>query len=50
MRVLIAYFSRKGRNHGGGGTANPSVGNTEAAAGMIQKLTAAWLRTSVVIP
>ena len=39
MRVLIAYFSRKGSNYGGGGNVNLPVGNTEVAAGMIQRLT-----------
>jgi len=36
---LIAYFSREGNNYVSGGIVNLPVGNTEAAANMIQKLT-----------
>jgi flavodoxin len=39
MKSLIAYFSRKGNNYVGGSIKNLSVGNTEVAAGIIQKLT-----------
>lgn len=38
-RILIAYFSRKGNNCMGGRIVNLPVGNTEAVARMIQKLT-----------
>jgi flavodoxin len=38
MKSLIAYFSRKGSNIIGGRVTNLSVGNTEVAARMIQKL------------
>lgn len=40
-RCLIVYFSRKGNNHVNGNVVNLSVGNTEVAAKMIQKLTKA---------
>jgi flavodoxin len=39
MKCLIAYFSRKGNNYVDGSIKNLSVGNTEVAAGIIQKLT-----------
>lgn len=38
-KVLIAYFSRAGNNYVGGSIVNLSVGNTETAAKMIEKLT-----------
>jgi len=38
MKSLIAYYSRKGNNYVGG-VKVPPVGNTEVAAGIIQKLT-----------
>ena len=39
MGTLIAYFSRKGNNYVRGKIVNLAVGNTEAAAEMIQELT-----------
>jgi flavodoxin len=36
--ILIAYFSRKCNNYSGGGIVKLKVGNTEVAAGMIQRL------------
>lgn len=39
MKILIAYYSRRGRNYVGGDIVDLKVGNTEVAAGMIQKLT-----------
>jgi flavodoxin len=39
MKSLIAYYSRKGNNYVGGGIRDLPVGNTEVAAGIIQKLT-----------
>ena len=38
MKILIAYFSRKGNNYLGGGIKNLKMGNTEVAAKTIQKL------------
>lgn len=38
-KCLAAYFSRKGKNYVNGSIVNLSVGNTEAAAAMIQELT-----------
>lgn len=38
-KSLIAYFSRKGNNYVGGNIVNLSIGNTEVAATMIQKIT-----------
>ncbi|BFL47989.1 flavodoxin [Lactonifactor longoviformis] len=43
MEKLIAYFSRKDENYVNGMIKNLDVGNTEVAAGMIQKLTDAAL-------
>lgn len=39
MRILIAYYSRKGANYVSGNIVDLPVGNTEVAAGVIQKLT-----------
>jgi flavodoxin len=39
MKRLIVYYSRKGNNYVGGRIVNLPVGNTEAAAKTIQKLT-----------
>jgi flavodoxin len=39
MEILIAYYSRKGGNYVGGSVKDLPVGNTEVAAGIIQKLT-----------
>ena len=39
MKILIAYFSRKGGNYGNGGVTNLAKGNTEIAAEAIRKLT-----------
>lgn len=39
MKILIAYYSRRGANYVGGHIVDLPVGNTEVAAGMIQKLT-----------
>ena len=39
MKKLIAYYSRAGNNYVGDKIMNLSVGNTEVAAKMIQKLT-----------
>jgi len=39
MKILIAYYSRRGENYVSGDIVNLPVGNTEVAAGMIQKLT-----------
>jgi flavodoxin len=39
MNLLIAYFSRSGKNHVGGSILDLPVGNTEVAALMIRKLT-----------
>ncbi|MGO8695829.1 MAG: flavodoxin [Rectinemataceae bacterium] len=39
MKSLIAYYSRKGNNYVGGSVKDLPVGNTEVAAGIIQKLT-----------
>jgi len=38
MKDLIAYFSRAGNNYVGGSIKDLSVGNTEVAAKMIQRL------------
>ncbi len=38
-KILIAYFSRAGNNYVGGSIVNLPVGNTEAAAKMIEQLT-----------
>ena len=38
-KCLIAYYSRAGNNYVNGSIVNLSVGNTEVAANMIQKLT-----------
>jgi flavodoxin len=38
-KTLIAFFSRAGENYGGSGMVDLPVGNTEAAAKTIQKLT-----------
>lgn len=43
MAELIAYFSRKHQNYVNGMIRELSVGNTEVAAGMIQKFTGADL-------
>ena len=43
MAALIVYFSRRGENYVSGQLKKLSVGNTEAAAGMIQQLTHAEL-------
>lgn len=43
MAAIIAYFSRRGENYVNGTLRNLPVGNTEVAAGMIQKLTGADL-------
>lgn len=43
MDKLIAYFSRRDENYVNGMLKNLDVGNTEVAAGMIQKLTGAAL-------
>lgn len=39
MKILIAYYSRRGLNYVGGDIVDLPVGNTEVAAGMIEKLT-----------
>ena len=39
MKILIAYFSRKGNNYAFGSIVNLPVGNTEAVAKKIQALT-----------
>jgi len=39
MKSLIAYYSRRGENYVGGDIVNLPVGNTEVAAGILQKLT-----------
>lgn len=41
MKEIILYFSRPGNNYVNGAIKNLSVGNTEIAASMIQKLTGA---------
>lgn len=41
MKQIILYFSRKGNNYVNGSIKKLSVGNTEIAARMIQKLTSA---------
>jgi flavodoxin len=38
VKILIAFYSRKGANYADGRIVNLPVGNTEAAARMIQKL------------
>lgn len=38
-KILIAYFSRAGKNYVGGKIVDLSVGNTEVAAKMLEKLT-----------
>lgn len=43
MAELIAYFSRKDENYVNGTLKTLEVGNTEVAAGMIQKLTGAGM-------
>ena len=43
MAELIAYFSRKHQNYVNGMLKNLEVGNTEIAAGIIQRLTGADL-------
>lgn len=37
-KILIAYYSRKGSNYVNGSIVNLTVGNTEVAASMIQKI------------
>ncbi|MFH2002867.1 MAG: flavodoxin [Planctomycetota bacterium] len=37
--ILIAFYSHSGNNYVGGNIVNLRIGNTEAAAGMIEKLT-----------
>jgi putative transposase len=39
MKTLIAYYSRKGQNYVDGKIVNLAEGNTEVAAGMIERLT-----------
>ena len=39
MKILTAYFSRRGLNYAAGGIVDLPVGNTEAAAKMIAELT-----------
>jgi flavodoxin len=39
MKSLVVYYSRKGNNYVGDGVKDLPVGNTEVAAGIIQKLT-----------
>ncbi|HEY3450862.1 MAG TPA: flavodoxin [Myxococcales bacterium] len=39
MKILIAYYSRRGENYVGGDIVNLPVGNTEVVAGIIKKLT-----------
>jgi flavodoxin len=39
MKLLVAYYSRKGNNYVGGSVKGLPVGNTEVAARIIQKLT-----------
>lgn len=39
MKILIAYFSRKGNNYASGSIVNLPVGNTEVVAKKIQALT-----------
>lgn len=41
MKALIAYFSRAGENYFSGALKPVEVGNTEIAAGLLEKLTAA---------
>lgn len=43
MSAIIVYFSRKDENYVSGMIKNLAVGNTEVAAGIIQKLTGAKL-------
>lgn len=38
MKILIAYFSRRGQNYGNGGLVNLAKGNTEIVAESVQKL------------
>jgi flavodoxin len=38
MKILIAYYSRRGNNYTSGGIVNLAIGNTEIAAKAIQKL------------
>ena len=40
-KCMIAFFSRKGQNYSSGGIVDLKLGNTEAVAGMIQKMTGA---------
>lgn len=39
MKPLIAYYSRRGQNYVGGEIVDLPVGNTEVAAGILQRLT-----------
>lgn len=39
MKILIAYYSRRGENYVSGDIVNLAIGNTEVVAGIIQKLT-----------
>ena len=39
MKTLIAFYSRKGANYVSGDIVDLPIGNTEVAAGLIQKLT-----------
>jgi len=39
MKILIAYYSRKGSNYGNGGVINLAKGNTEIASETIRKRT-----------
>lgn len=43
MAAMIVYFSRRGENYVSGQLKKLSVGNTEAAAGMLRELTGAEL-------
>ncbi|SDF37492.1 hypothetical protein [Marvinbryantia formatexigens] len=46
MAEMIVYFSRKDENYVSGTIRKLDIGNTEIAAGLLQKLTGAdWKRT-----
>ena len=42
MKSLVVYYSRKGNNYADGGVKDLPVGNTEVAAGIIQRLTSVF--------
>jgi len=50
MKILIAYYSRRGMNYVDGDIVDLPVGNNEVVAGIVQRLAeggiSAWLKAS----